>query len=280
MARSGGRAGCGRTSGSRTWRRRKASPRDPVRVHGFYNLRRSWHKQARPNAAHLALARLEHEHGNVLTVTQNIDALHEAAGTKTLIHMHGELERALCAACGVSAPWTEELSIETLCASCGQAAMRPDVVWFGEMPREMERIYEALGACDLFISIGTSGTVYPAAGFVMEARAAGAHAVELNLEPSDGADLFLERIEGPATEIVPAYVIGCFAPSRSGGQRHVAHREVGTLRFAHPTFPAPPRARHAARTGIDPPAPRARCDTRHRRGCAGRGRRCPDCRRP
>ena len=180
--------------------------RDPVLVHGFYNLRRSWHKKARPNAAHLALARLEREHGNVLTVTQNIDALHEAAGTKNLIHMHGELERALCAACGVSAPWTEDLSIETLCARCGAAAMRPDVVWFGEMPREMERIYEALGACDLFISIGTSGTVYPAAGFVMEARAGGAHAVELNLKPSDGADLFLERIEGPATEIVPAYV--------------------------------------------------------------------------
>ena len=184
----------------------EAFARDPGRVHGFYNLRRGWHKQARPNAAHRALARLELEHGNVLTVTQNIDALHEAAGTKKLIHMHGELERALCAACGASAPWKEDLFIETLCASCGQAAMRPDVVWFGEMPREMERIYGALGACDLFISIGTSGTVYPAAGFVMEARAAGAHAVELNLEPSDGADLFLERIEGPATEIVPAYV--------------------------------------------------------------------------
>lgn len=184
----------------------EAFARDPGRVHGFYNLRRGWHKQARPNAAHRALARLELEHGNVLTITQNIDALHEAAGTKKLIHMHGELERALCAACGASAPWKEDLFIETLCASCGQAAMRPDVVWFGEMPREMERIYEALGACDLFISIGTSGTVYPAAGFVMEARAAGAHAVELNLEPSDGADLFLERIEGPATEIVPAYV--------------------------------------------------------------------------
>jgi NAD-dependent deacetylase len=184
----------------------EAFARDPGRVHGFYNLRRGWHKQARPNAAHRALARLELEHGNVLTVTQNIDALHEAAGTKKLIHMHGELERALCAACGASAPWKEDLFIETLCASCGQAAMRPDVVWFGEMPREMERIYEALGACDLFISIGTSGTVYPAAGFVMEARAAGAHAVELNLEPSDGANLFLERIEGPATEIVPAFV--------------------------------------------------------------------------
>jgi NAD-dependent deacetylase len=180
--------------------------RDPVRVHGFYNLRRSRHKVARPNAAHLALARLEREHGNVLTVTQNIDALHEAAGTQRLIHMHGELERALCAGCGASAPWKDDLGIETLCAACGQAAMRPDVVWFGEMPREMERIYEALSRCDLFMSIGTSGTVYPAAGFVLEARAAGAHTVELNLEPSDGADLFLERLEGPATEVVPEYV--------------------------------------------------------------------------
>jgi NAD-dependent deacetylase len=184
----------------------EAFARDPVRVHEFYNLRRLWHKQARPNAAHLALARLEREHGNVLTVTQNIDALHEAGGTRRLIHVHGELERALCASCGTSAPWKEDLSIETVCAACGEAAMRPDVVWFGEMPREMDRIYAALASCDLFISIGTSGTVYPAAGFVLEARAAGAHAVELNLEPSDGADLFLERIEGPATEIVPTYV--------------------------------------------------------------------------
>jgi NAD-dependent deacetylase len=101
----------------------EAFARDPVRVHEFYNLRRSWHKKARPNAAHLALARLEREHGTVLTVTQNIDALHEAAGTRTLIHMHGELERALCAACGVSAPWTEDLTIATLCARCGEAAM-------------------------------------------------------------------------------------------------------------------------------------------------------------
>jgi NAD-dependent deacetylase len=180
---------------------------NPVRVHEFYNLRRSWHKAARPNAAHLALARLEGESpGTVLTVTQNIDALHQAAGTRSLIHMHGELERALCAACGASVPWSEDLSIETRCARCGAAAMRPDVVWFGEMPREMERVYEALAACDLFISIGTSGAVYPAAGFVMEARAAGAHTVELNLEASDGAWLFAERIEGPATEVVPAYV--------------------------------------------------------------------------
>jgi NAD-dependent deacetylase len=181
--------------------------RDPVKVHEFYNLRRSWHKQAKPNAAHLALARLEAGHGNVLTVTQNIDGLHEAAGTRNLIHMHGELERALCAACGRSVAWTEDLGLDTVCGACRHAGyMRPDVVWFGEMPRDMERIYEGLSRCDLFISIGTSGTVYPAAGFVLEARTAGAHTVELNLEPSDGADLFLERIEGPATEIVPAYV--------------------------------------------------------------------------
>ena len=184
----------------------EAFARDPVRVHEFYNLRRGWHKKALPNAAHLALARLEREHGNVLTVTQNIDALHEAAGTRNLIHMHGELERALCKACGMTVPWKEDLSIDTPCSTCGEAAMRPGVVWFGEMPREMDRIYEALGACDLFISIGTRGAVYPAAGFVMEARAAGARTVELNLEPSGGADLFVERIEGPATEIVPAYV--------------------------------------------------------------------------
>ncbi len=143
----------------------------------------------------------------MLTVTQNIDALHEAAGTKNLIHMHGELGKALCAQCGLSLPWVGDLSIETRCSACGETgAMRPDVVWFGEMPREMDRIYDALGACDLFVSIGTSGAVYPAAGFVAEARAAGAHTVELNLEPSEGASHFAEAFYGPATEIVPAYV--------------------------------------------------------------------------
>jgi NAD-dependent deacetylase len=182
--------------------------RNPARVHEFYNLRRSWLKAARPNAAHMALARLEREHGGeVLIVTQNIDGLHEAAGTKKLIHMHGELGRALCASCGASAAWADDLSLVTVCSACGEAgAMRPDVVWFGEMPREMDRIYEALIACDLFVSIGTSGSVYPAAGFVAEARAAGAHTIELNLEPSDGASLFADAMYGPATEIVPTYV--------------------------------------------------------------------------
>jgi NAD-dependent deacetylase len=181
--------------------------RNPARVLEFYNLRRRKHRDAKPNAAHVALARLEREHGgDVLTVTQNIDVLHEAAGTVNLIHMHGELTRALCAGCGTSTPWSEDLSVEIACQACGAASMRPDVVWFGEMPREMDRIYEALQACDLFISIGTSGSVYPAAGFVAEARASGAHTVELNLEPSDGATLFAEAFYGPATEIVPAYV--------------------------------------------------------------------------
>lgn len=182
--------------------------RNPVKVHDFYNLRRGWLKDAKPNAAHVALAKLEREHaGDVLTVTQNIDALHEAAGCAHLIHMHGELGRALCARCGTSLPWTEDLSLNTACPVCHKDGfMRPDVVWFGEMPRAMERIYEALSRCDLFVAIGTSGTVYPAAGFVAEADNAGAHTIELNLDPSEGASLFAEAHYGPATEIVPAFV--------------------------------------------------------------------------
>ena len=181
--------------------------RNPVKVHEFYNMRRGWLKLAQPNAAHAALARLERTHGGVLTVTQNIDGLHEAAGTRHLIHMHGELDRALCARCGTSLPWAGDLSLSTACPVCHKPGfLRPDVVWFGEMPRDMERIYEALSSCDLFVAVGTSGTVYPAAGFVAEASAAGAHTVELNLDPSEGASLFAEAHYGPATEIVPAFV--------------------------------------------------------------------------
>ena len=182
--------------------------RNPAKVQDFYNLRRRLHAEARPNTAHAALARLEREgDAAVLVVTQNIDALHEAAGTGSLIHMHGRLTHGLCAACGRSGACSGDLSVESICPACGRVGqMRPDVVWFGEMPRDMDRIYETLGACDLFVSIGTSGTVYPAAGFVMEARAAGAHTVELNLEPSEGASLFAEAIYGPATEVVPAFV--------------------------------------------------------------------------
>ncbi len=176
-------------------------------VHDFYNMRRRAHATIKPNAAHIALATLEARHPNVTVVTQNVDALHEAAGTRNLIHMHGEALKVFCRQCDARHTWVDDLSVETPCPACRETgAMRPDVVWFGEMPYHMERIGQLLGRCDLFISIGTSGNVYPAAGFVAVAREAGAHTVELNLEPSSGATLFAEAIYGPATEIVPAYV--------------------------------------------------------------------------
>jgi NAD-dependent deacetylase len=189
--------------------------RNPQRVLDFYNMRRKASGNATPNAGHLALAKLEREHvantgGNVLVVTQNVDALHEAAGTSNLIHMHGLHRQALCNHCKARHPWgpdAPDLSLELACAGCGRAGgLRPDVVWFGEMPYQMEAIYAALAEADLFLSIGTSGNVYPAAGFVAEARGNGAHTVELNLEPSEGASLFAEAHHGPATKIVPMYV--------------------------------------------------------------------------
>lgn len=161
-----------------------------------------------PNAAHFALARLEREFpGDFMLITQNIDDLHERGGSSKLIHIHGELGKALCTACETRSAWSGDMSVASACPACGAVGhVRPDVVWFGEMPYQMDRIFEALGQCDLFISIGTSGNVYPAAGFVEEARQAGAHTVELNLEPSEGARLFDEAIHGKATEIVPAQV--------------------------------------------------------------------------
>jgi NAD-dependent deacetylase len=189
--------------------------RNPQRVLDFYNARRKMSGGAKPNAAHLALARLEAEQasrggGRVVVVTQNVDALHEAAGTRNLIHMHGEHGKTLCNHCQARHPWGAEqpdLVVDLACASCGKAGgLRPDIVWFGEMPYHMERIYAELAEADLFVSIGTSGNVYPAAGFVAEARRAGAHTVELNLEPSEGASLFDEARHGAATEVVPMYV--------------------------------------------------------------------------
>ena len=184
--------------------------RNPDLVHRFYNDRRSGLLQPgiQPNAAHAALAKLEREWpGEVLLVTQNIDDLHERAGSANLIHMHGELLKARCGVCGEVSEIRVDLSVDDDCAACGAIAeMRPHVVWFGEMPLEMERIYAALADCALFVSIGTSGNVYPAAGFVQEARINGAHTVELNLEPSEGATLFAEKIYGTATSEVPAFV--------------------------------------------------------------------------
>ncbi|HKX08752.1 MAG TPA: Sir2 family NAD+-dependent deacetylase [Stellaceae bacterium] len=197
----------------------EAFERDPARVHEFYNARRRGMRNpnVQPNAAHRALAELEqHWPGEVLLVTQNIDDLHERAGSRNLVHMHGELHKTRCAHCGVLDASLVDLSIALVCAGCGEpGGLRPHVVWFGEMPLEMDRIYEALGRCDRFISIGTSGNVYPAAGFVQEVRyRSGVRTVELNLEPSEGASLFEERHYGPATEIVPAYVRHLLADAR------------------------------------------------------------------
>jgi NAD-dependent deacetylase len=188
----------------------EAFARDPARVHDFYNARRRGmaSSNVQPNAAHRALAALERAWpGEFLLVTQNIDDLHERAGSQNLIHMHGELLKARCERCGAVHRHDHDLSLATPCPACREiGGMRPHVVWFGEMPFAMDRIYEALARCTIFISIGTSGNVYPAAGFVQEARRHRAHTVELNLEPSEGASLFLERRYGAATEVVPAYV--------------------------------------------------------------------------
>jgi NAD-dependent deacetylase len=193
----------------------EAFARNPQRVLDFYNMRRNLGGGAKPNAAHFALARLESEYparhgGQVLVVTQNVDPLHEMAGTRNLIHMHGEYCKTLCNHCQARHPWEMDapaLEAGATCTACGKAGgVRPDIVWFGEMPYQMDRIYEELSEADLFLSIGTSGNVYPAAGFVAEARSNGAHTVELNLEPSEGSRLFAETHHGPATQVVPAYV--------------------------------------------------------------------------
>jgi NAD-dependent deacetylase len=181
--------------------------RNPRLVHDFYNARRRALKDAAPNAAHAALARLEQaaklSGRELLLVTQNVDNLHEKAGSKSLLHMHGELARVLCASCGTRGAWDDDLFEQTECWRCGaRGSLRPDVVWFGEMPYGMDAIFDRLAVCDLFVSIGTSGEVYPAAGFVNEARRAGAHTVELNLEPSQNARDFGEGRYGPATQVV------------------------------------------------------------------------------
>jgi NAD-dependent deacetylase len=185
--------------------------RDPDRVHAFYNARRRTLLEADvvPNPAHDALVRLEKAWpGGVLLVTQNIDDLHERAGSENLIHMHGELFKVRCSACRAVLDWRADLGRADVCPSCGRpGALRPRVVWFGEIPLEMERIHDALTRCGLFLSIGTSGTIYPAAGFVQVAKfEADAHTVELNLEAGEGSSLFDQHVHGLATQVVPAFV--------------------------------------------------------------------------
>jgi NAD-dependent deacetylase len=185
--------------------------RDPGRVLEFYNLRRGRLTSAKPNAAHFAMARLEsvwsQRDGAVTICTQNIDNLHEMAGSQRVIHMHGELGKVRCHDCGDVTIADGDITLELGCVACGRlGGLRPHVVWFGEMPLEMEAIHEALAAADLFVSIGTSGAVYPAAGFVSAARRAGIPALEINLEPSDNAALFDAGRYGKASEAVPVWV--------------------------------------------------------------------------
>ncbi len=186
----------------------EAFARDPALVHAFYDARRANLARVEPNAAHRALARLDAEWpSGLLIVTQNVDDLHERAGAKRLLHMHGELKSAWCRACGMRAPWEGAMGNSPACPDCGACGrLRPDIVWFGEMPYEMERIDRALMDADLFVSIGTSGNVYPAAGFVQTARYVGARTIEMNLEPSLGSYLFDESRTGKAGDLVPSWV--------------------------------------------------------------------------
>ncbi|MNH59907.1 NAD-dependent protein deacylase [compost metagenome] len=189
---------------------------NPALVQDFYNQRRRHLARVHPNAAHRALADLAARwQGDFLLVTQNVDDLHDRAQLQTppasgfeLIHMHGELLKARCTASGVVCDWTGDLEARHASSHHPRGVLRPHIVWFGEMPLAMERIEAALDACDLFVSIGTSGAVYPAAGFVQQARMAGARTVEVNLEPTQGRRLFDEGVYGPATEAVPAFFAG------------------------------------------------------------------------
>jgi len=182
---------------------------DPNLVHRFYNLRRQQlvSDLVQPNRAHYALAELEREFiGDFILVTQNIDDLHERAGSTKLIHMHGELLKKRCAYCGNIERTDSDLTVADCCVRCKQTGrIRPHVVWFGEMPLNLDEIYAALQRCELFVAIGTSGNVYPAAGFVDAANAVGARTVELNLEPSLVESGFSEKIYGPAGSVVPEF---------------------------------------------------------------------------
>ena len=191
-----------------------AFARDPALVQDFYNRRRRQLATVRPNAAHRAIAAFAARWpGRLTLVTQNVDDLHDRAHAETppapgfaLIHMHGELLKASCTATGRVCDWREDLHPRHDSPFSPEGRLRPHIVWFGEMPLEMPRIERALTGCDLFVSIGTSGAVYPAAGFVRTARAAGARTVEINLVPCLGADLFDEGVYGPATKAVPAFL--------------------------------------------------------------------------
>ena len=188
----------------------EAFRRNPDLVQEFYNMRRRQllEPEIKPNPAHLALAELERKwHGRCLLVTQNIDDLHDRAGNRKLIHMHGELLKVFCTSCTQKQECHTDIDRQSACTACKmRGTLRPDIVWFGEMPYRMDEIFDSLTDCDLFLSIGTSGNVYPAAGFVAQATMNGAYTVELNLEPSLTAGAFHEHLVGRAAQTVPNFV--------------------------------------------------------------------------
>jgi len=185
----------------------EAFRRDPGKLLAFYDMRRGTVGEKKPNAAHHALGRLDAEWGGgFLIVTQNVDDLHEKGGARRVLHMHGQHRTAWCVSCDARPEWNGTFADRPPCPACGESSLRPDVVLFGEMPYHMDEIYAALREADLFVSIGTSGAVYPAAGFVRQARELGARTLELNLEPSQGSTWFDEARHGPASELVPAWV--------------------------------------------------------------------------
>lgn len=181
--------------------------RNPQLVVDFYNARRAQAAEAVPNTAHAALARLEAAYdGDVLLVTQNVDDLHEKAGSQHVLHMHGALNSALCGACDHRWPAPLAMQVGEACPTCDAPSARPDIVWFGEIPYQMDRIEQALSDADIFVAIGTSGNVYPAAGFVQLASHVGAHTIEMNLDPGENVTLFAEARAGKASETVPTWV--------------------------------------------------------------------------
>lgn len=186
----------------------EAFARDPALVQQFYNARRAALDTVQPNTAHHALVRLEKEWpGDFQLITQNVDDLHDRAGSRRLLHMHGELRSALCARCGQSARWTGDMDDGSVCPHCERrGGVRPDIVWFGEMPYHMDEIMAALERCRIFLAIGTSGHVYPAAGFVQRAALRGARTIEVNLAETAATDAFDERRTGPATQALPPLV--------------------------------------------------------------------------
>ncbi|PKN73192.1 MAG: NAD-dependent protein deacylase [Candidatus Cloacimonetes bacterium HGW-Cloacimonetes-3] len=182
--------------------------KNPALVWEFYRKRWEQSKIAKPNAAHYALVELEHYFNDSFTlITQNVDGLHTKAGNLSVVEMHGSLNRCYCTSCkhGLSMEEADAKQLIPLCPICG-SYLRPDIVWFGEIPISLFEIENSLKKCDVFIIIGTSGVVYPAAGFVMTAKLMGAKTIAINLESPDNLTFLDEFYKGKSGDILPGLV--------------------------------------------------------------------------